>query len=159
MLHKPKNAPCLVQNDEGKHMRLLNHDYHTMSYEEKISHWRSCAATRMNNIIENENTSKQIIDIWPQYMAPDGYLLVFNTIDSNLHSPHYSHSFLHIVSIYYLQIESDFKYLHGENSGLLDNIDQFCELMLDNIFPARLKDFRGDDKSWFDKLIAKKHIL
>lgn len=65
-----------VMEDEEAHVRALKHDSKSMSYSDKIFHWNACAATRMNSIREIDISSKQIIDLWPQYKMPDGYRLV-----------------------------------------------------------------------------------
>lgn len=75
-----KLTPFAAASDEDAHIRALKHDYHTMKYDEKLRHWTGCAATRMNNIRAMENSSKQIIEIWPQYKAPDGFRLVCSNI-------------------------------------------------------------------------------
>lgn len=75
---KPK--PCTVTSDEDAHIRALKHDFHAMTYDEKLGHWAACAATRMKIIRDVEKSSKQIIDVWPQYKAPDGFRLVSSNI-------------------------------------------------------------------------------
>lgn len=47
-----------------------------MSYQEKLNHWTACVASRMNSIREIEKSTKNIIDVWPQYKDPDGFRLV-----------------------------------------------------------------------------------
>lgn len=147
-----------VNDDEESHIRLLKHDFHAMSYEEKMGHWKACSATRMNNIKDNEKTTKRIIDVWPQYKAPDGFRLVWNII-----FPYHFYSTTYLVYSHsyhnFFQIELDFEYLHGKNSGLLDNIGQFCDLMLGKVFPARLKDIKGDDKILFDEVVEKRREM
>lgn len=73
---KAKYHQFQVAQDEGEHIRKLKNEFQAMTYEEKMRHWAACAATRMNTIKDIENTSKQIIDIWPQYKSPDGFRLV-----------------------------------------------------------------------------------
>lgn len=73
---KAKHSSFQVVADEDVHVRALKHDHHAMAYDEKIAHWKGCAATGMNNIKDLENTSKHIIDIWPQYKSPDSFRLV-----------------------------------------------------------------------------------
>lgn len=51
-----------------------------MSYDEKMSHWTRCVALRMNDIKSIEDSPKQIVDLWPQYKAPDGFRLVRSDI-------------------------------------------------------------------------------
>lgn len=74
---KAKTGSFPVTDDEETHIRALKHEYNTMDYEEKLAHWDACAATRMNSIRDIESSSKNIIDIWPQYKLPDGFRLVW----------------------------------------------------------------------------------
>ncbi|XP_017475230.1 PREDICTED: uncharacterized protein LOC108365651 [Rhagoletis zephyria] len=65
-LKKQKQRSFSIAEDE---------DEHAIAYQEKISHWRACSATRMNSIRNAENNPKQIFDLWPQYKLPGGFHL------------------------------------------------------------------------------------
>lgn len=128
---RPREKLFEMTEGEDAHVRALKHDLAAMTYQEKIEHWNACAATRMNAIHETENSPKQINDMWPQYKMPDGYRLV----------------------------EADFVYLHGERNGLVDGVNEFSSLMLEKVFPMRLKSFGGEDNELMKRAEEKKHEL
>lgn len=58
------------------------------------------------------------------------------------------------------KVESDFVYLYGEKNELLDSIIEFCDLMLDVVFPKRIDEFKlEDDISLLNKVIADRKSL
>lgn len=58
------------------------------------------------------------------------------------------------------KVESDFVYLHGEKNELLDSIIEFCDVMLDVVFPNRIDEFKlEDDISLLDKVKADRNSL
>lgn len=77
---KPKRSklkPLAYEESESEqdHMRALKFD--NLSFDEKMTHWKGCVATRLNSINENEAPdSKSITEMWPMYKEPSGYRMV-----------------------------------------------------------------------------------
>lgn len=65
-----------VDVDEEEHIRVLEHEGLTLSIEDKLKHWKGCAASRLNSLKQTSGSSKQIIDAWPMYKDPVGFRLV-----------------------------------------------------------------------------------
>lgn len=67
-----------VSEDEEMHIRALKHEMATMSYDEKLAHWKGCAGTRLNMLRQNDDiqSTKKMFDLWPQFRNPDGYRMV-----------------------------------------------------------------------------------
>lgn len=58
------------------------------------------------------------------------------------------------------QVESDFTFLYGQKNEVLDNLKTFCDLMVDNIFPKRIKNLKeSGDIELFEKLRVAKDSL
>lgn len=58
------------------------------------------------------------------------------------------------------QVESDFTFLYGQKNEVLDNLKTFCDLMVDKIFPKRIKNLKeSGDIELFEKLRVAKDSL
>lgn len=66
--------------DEEEHVRNLKHEFRSLSTDEKIIHWKGCAATRLNSIKKCSGSSKKIIGDWPMYKEPEGVRLVCSVL-------------------------------------------------------------------------------
>lgn len=56
------------------HIRALK--FENLSFEEKLTHWKGCVATRLNSLNNEEAKGKAITVLWPMYKEPSGYRLV-----------------------------------------------------------------------------------
>lgn len=78
----PKSITFEVDVSEEEHIRALKHDMPTMPINDIVMHWSGCAASRINAIRSDASSSKQVLDVWPQYKLPYGYRLVCELIIS-----------------------------------------------------------------------------
>lgn len=74
MINPPIDVEVCV--DEKEHVRVLKHEFRSLSTDEKIIHWNGCAVTRLNSINKMSGCSKKIIEDWPMYKEPEGFRLV-----------------------------------------------------------------------------------
>lgn len=69
--HGKGNTSHQVVDNEKEHIRALK--FENLDAENKLLHWKGCAATRVNSIATEND---RFFDIWPQYKEQSGYKLV-----------------------------------------------------------------------------------